>query len=201
MNAEETATLRSAKQVGLDLQPFQDLIDGFAPLQEANQARAEYAAAIAAKAGQQEGNTLAATSKEAAREHLARTAATLSQRAVAYALAQGDLPLKQRLSLTYADLRYGEAAEDVRHVRELVAAVSALPAAVRTRYRLTPELLQAPADAATAFEQADADHATNQGSTRLASLELPALLAGLRRQLAIMQRLTASLATDPDPRY
>lgn len=197
MDVKETATLNSAEQVGIDLVPFQDLIDEFEPLKEAHELRGEYAAEIRKKAGLQAADTApSATGKEAARELMARSADTLSRRAVPYALVKGDLKLKQTLSLSYADVRYGEADEDVLAVRALVAAVRALPAEVRTKYRLTKALIDAPEDAAKAFEEADADKIAAHGSTRLATLELPALLAGLRGQLLIMQQLTASMAPE-----
>ena len=197
MDAPDIATLNSAEQVGIDLVPFQDLIDEFEPLQEAHALRGEYAAEIRKKAGLQGADTAPSTTgKDAARERMARAADTLSRRAVPYALVKGDLELKQTLSLSYTDVRFGEADEDVLAVRALVKTVRALPEAVRTKYRLTKELIDAPEDEAKAFENADVDKLAAQGSTRLATLELPALLAGLRGQLLIMQQLTAGMAPE-----
>jgi len=202
MHTKETATLNSAEQVGIDLVPFQDLIDSFEPLKEAHEQRGEYVAAIREKAGLQGTNTVpSATGKDSARELMARSADVLSQRAVPYALVLGNLELKQKLSLSYADVRYGEADEDVLAVRALVKTVRALPAEVRTKYWLTKDLIEAPETAAAAFEKADVDKTAAHGSTRLATLELPALFTGLRGQLDVMKRLTASLATQPDKRW
>jgi hypothetical protein len=197
MDATDIATLNSAEQVGIDLVPFQDLITEFEPLKEAHELRADYATAIRNKAGLQGAVTTPITAgKDSFRELMARSTDTLSQRAVPYALVLGNLELKQKLTLSYNDVRYGEADEDVLHVRALVTAVRALPELVRTKYRLTKELINAPEDAAKAFEGADVDKTAAHGSTRLATLELPALLTGLRGQLAIMKRLTAGMATE-----
>lgn len=98
-------------------------------------------------------------------------------------------------------MRYGDADEDLRHVRALVAKVQGLPKEVRTRFRLTPELIQAPADAADAFEQAHDTKTLAATGTRLASLALPELLKRLRGQLELMQRLIAGMRTEPDPRW
>lgn len=202
MDTQDTATLNSAEQVGIDLVPFAELIAGFEPLQEAHTLRGDFAAAIRAKAGLQGADTAPnTTGKDSARELMARSADTLSQRAVPYALVKGDLKLKQMLALSYADVRYVEADEDVLHVRALVKAVRELPEAVRTKYRLTKELIDAPETAAQAFVDADDDKIAAQGSTRLATLELPALFTGLRGQLDIMKRLTAGMASDADKRW
>lgn len=202
MDIRETATLNSAEQIGIDLEPFEDLIDTFEPLKEAHEQRGDYVAAIREKAGLQGADTMpSATGKDSARELMARSADALSQRAVPYALVLGSLELKQKLSLSYADVRYGEADEDVLAVRALVKTVRALPADVRTKYWLTKDLIDAPELAAKAFEEADEEKITAHGSTRLATLELPALFTGLRGQLEIIKRLTASLATQEDKRW
>ncbi|MDO7877231.1 hypothetical protein Q5H93_20970 [Hymenobacter sp. ASUV-10] len=202
MDAPDTATLNSAEQVGIDLVPFQDLIDSFEPLKEAHEQRGDYVTAIREKAGLQGTDTAPnATGKDSARELMARSADALSQRAVPYALVKGNLELKQKLSLSYADVRYGEADEDVLAVRALVKTVRALPEDVRTKYWLTKELIDAPEAAAKDFEKADVDKTAAHGSTRLATLELPALFTGLRGQLTIMKQLTASLATQKDKRW
>ncbi|UOQ74207.1 hypothetical protein [Hymenobacter cellulosilyticus] len=84
--------LESAQRVGLALANYEVEVEDFAPLKEANEARAELVAAIGQRAGAQQQETAwVTTSKEELREELARTAATLSDRAVAYALSVGDL--------------------------------------------------------------------------------------------------------------
>ncbi|GAB3831556.1 hypothetical protein GCM10028821_21430 [Hymenobacter jeollabukensis] len=194
--------LERGRRVGLTTASFITEIEGFAPLQEADTARAELVAAIGARADQQGQDTSdAVLSKEQARELLARHTDTLSNRAVAYALSIGDLGLKRALTLSYNEVRYGDAAEDLLHVRALVTRVRELPEAVRTRFRLTPALIQAPASAADAYEQAHETQTTAKTGTRLATLALPELLKRLRAQLELMQRLIAGMRTEPDPRW
>jgi hypothetical protein len=202
MRAEDTATLNSAEKVGIDLLDFMAEIDTFEPLKEAHASRGALATAIRAKLGEQAEDTTPETvGKDKAREKMALAAAALSQRAVAYALGIGNMQLKKELMLSYTDVRYGNAEEDVLAVRALVLAVEALPAVVRTRYRLTPELLATAAQAAVDFENADDLQDAAQGGTQLATLELPELLKRLRRELEIMKQLTAGMANDPDPRW
>ena len=127
MKQRESTVLESGRRVGLALAEFEAELDDFEPLKEANSARAALVEAIEQKASVQSQDTDWATlSKEELREQLAQTAATLSDRAVAYALSVGDLGLKQALTLTYSDVRYGDADEDLAHVRALVARVRAL---------------------------------------------------------------------------
>lgn len=202
MNYKETALLERGRRVGLATARFTTEIEGFEPLHEADSARAALVAAIEAKAGEQGQDTSdTALSKEQARELMARHTDTLSNRAVAYALSIGDLGLKRALSLSYTEVRHGDAAEDLRHVRALVSRVQELPAAVRTRFRLTPALIQAPAEAADAYEQAEDTQTMARTGTRLASLALPELLKRLRGQLELMQRLVTGMRTEPDPRW
>lgn len=202
MKTSEMAVLERGRRVGLVLVGFTTKMEEFEPLREANEAREALVAALTAKAGEQGQDTSdTALSKEQARELMARHADTLSNRAVAYALSIGDLGLKRALSLSYADVRYGDAAEDVLQVRALVAKAQELPTEARTRFRLTPAIIKAPADAADAFEQADETKTQAETGTRLASLALPQLLTRLRKQLELMQRLIAGMRTEPDPRW
>ncbi|MBD2716884.1 hypothetical protein KBK19_17705 [Microvirga sp. STR05] len=177
MNKQDFSILESGQRVGLAVEAYRAEIDDFGPLQEANASREALVKAIEEKAGtQQTMTTDATTAKDAAREAMARATEVLSARAVAYALAAGRLDLKQAFTLTYSDVRNGEAAEDVDHVRELVRRVSELPADVRKNYRLTPAVMQAPADAADAFEAASDVQTEAKAAPRLATLALPELL-------------------------
>ena len=118
-----------------------------------------------------------------------------------YALATGQLGLKQTFALSYADVRYGEATEDVNHVRDLVKAVQALPAKVRADYRLSDAIIQAPATAADEFDAADDAQTDAKASPRLASLALPELLRRLSAALRLMATLLKGQRTDADPKF
>ncbi|WP_156175870.1 hypothetical protein [Hymenobacter terrenus] len=103
--------------------------------------------------------------------------------------------------LSYTDVRFGEAAEDVNHVRALVAAVQALPAQVRQDYRLTDAVIQAPADAADLFDAAEEAQMGAKAAPRLATLALPELLRQLRAALRLMEILLKGQRTDTDPNF
>ena len=174
MTAQETSILDSGQRVGLAVAPYQAELNDFAPLRAADTTRAELVTAIATQQAAQDTLTTASTTdKEMAREKMALATATLSARAVSYALATGQLGLKQTLTLSYADVRHGEATEDVNHVRDLVKAVQALPAKVRADYRLTEAIVQAPADAADEFDAAGDTQIDAKAAPRLATLALP----------------------------
>jgi hypothetical protein len=202
MDAQDTSILDSGQRVGLVAKNYKAELDDFAPLQTAEATRAELVAAIEAQQATQDtltGNTT--TAKETAREQMAQATATLSAKAVGYALATQQLGLKQAFTLSYADVRYGEATEDVNHVRDLVAAVAALPAQVRKDYRLTDAVIQAPADAAQRFEDADDDQTGAKAAPRLATLALPELLRRLSAALRLMETLLKGQRTDTDPDF
>ena len=202
MNHYDTSVLESAQRAGLAVAPFKKELADFAPLQAAETDRAELVTAIEARQAAQDQNSTPATSaKDTARETMATTAATLSARAVGYALSIGDLALKQAFTLSYSDVRYGEATEDVNHVRALVAAVAALPAKVRTDFRLTEAVLQAPAAAADAFDAAEDAQTGAKAAPRLATLALPELLRRLGAALTLMKTLIAGQRTDTDPKF
>jgi hypothetical protein len=202
MNAQDAAILDSGQRVGLAVVPYQVEIDDFEPLQAANVARAALVTAIEAKAAVQDSGTEhTTTTKDAAREQMALATATLSARAVGYALSVGDVGLKQAFTLSYTDVRFGEASEDVNHVRELVRRVQALPEPVRKAFRLTDAVIQAPADAAQLFEDADDAQTTAKADPHLATLALPELLRRLSAALLLMRTLIAGQAPDPDPRW
>ena len=202
MNHHDTSLFEAGQRVGLAVAPFTKELADFPPLQAAETDRAELVMAIAAQQAAQDRDSTSATSaKDQARETMATTAATLSARAVGYALAVGDVGLKQKFTLSYADVRYGEATEDVNHVRDLVAAVQALPAQVRKDYRLTEAVLKAPADAAQRFEETADDQTKAQAAPRLATLALPELLRRLGAALRLMQTLLAGQRTDTDPTF
>ena len=202
MTTQETSLLESGQRVGLAVVPYQAELKDFPPLLAANADRAELVTAIEAKQAAQDAvTTPSTTDKETARENMALATATLSARAVGYALATGQLGLKQAFTLSYADVRYGEAAEDVNHVRALVAAVQALPAKVRTDYRLTEAVIKAPADAADAFEAAGDTQTDDKAAPRLATLALPALLRRLSAALRLLDTLLKGQRTDADPKF
>ncbi|MDQ2771801.1 MAG: hypothetical protein M3Y54_15030 [Bacteroidota bacterium] len=202
MNTQDTALLQSGQRVGLAVADFTKELADFAPLQAAEATRAELVAAIEDRQSTQDTDTTATTTdKETARERMAQAAALLSTRAQGYALSMGDVGLKQALTLGYTDVRYGEATEDVNHVRELVRRVQALPKKVRDAFRLTDAVVQAPADAADAFEAADDTQTTAKAAPRLATLALPELLRRLGAALRLMQTLIAGQRTDTDPQF
>lgn len=103
--------------------------------------------------------------------------------------------MKQAFTLSYADVRYGEATEDVNHVRDLVKVVQALPAKVRADYRLTDAIIQAPADAAYKFDAADDAKTDAKAAPRLATLALPELLRRLSAALRLMETLLKASAS------
>ena len=202
MDTQDTSLLNSGQRVGLAVANFPKELADFPPLQTADTDRAELVAAIEAQQTTQDNTTTASTSaKDAAREVMARATETLSAKAVAYALATKQLGLKQAFTLSYTDVRYGEAAEDVNHVRDLVARVRALPAQVRQDYRLTDAVIQAPADAAKLFEAADDTQTTAKAAPRLATVALPELLRRLSAALLLLKALTKGQRTDPDPNF
>ena len=102
--------------------------------------------------------------------------------------------VKQAFTLSYADVRCGEATEDVNHVRDLVKVVQALPAKVRADYRLTDAIIQAPADAADEFNAADDAKTDAKAAPRLAILALPELLRRLSAALRLMETLLKASA-------
>ena len=202
MNKQDSSILASGQRVGLAVQPYQVELNDFGPLKAANGTRAALVAAIEEKEAAQDSLTTDATvAKETAREQLARATETLSARAVAYALAVGRLDLKQAFTLSYADVRYDEATEDVNNVRELVRKVQALPADVRQDYRLTEAIVQAPAAATDLFEQADNAQADAKAAPRLATLALSELTRRLGAALLLMQTLLKGQRNDPNPRW
>ncbi|MDQ2795428.1 MAG: hypothetical protein M3Y12_15680 [Bacteroidota bacterium] len=202
MDTRATSILDSGQRVGLAVAPYQAELNDFPPLLAANTDRAELITAIEAQQSTQDTRTMdSTTDKETARETMALATATLSARAVGYALATGQLGLKQAFTLSYADVRYGEATEDVNHVRDLVQAVLALPAQVRKDYRLTEAVIQAPAEAADAFEAAADVQTDAKAAPRLATLALPELLRRLSAALRLMETLLKGQRTDADPKF
>ncbi len=202
MTAQETSILDSGQRVALAVAPYQAELTDFPPLLAANTDRGELVTAIAAQQSKQNTRTTdSTTAKETARENMAQATATLSARAVGYALATNQLGLKQAFTLSYADVRYGEATEDVNHVRDLVNAVQALPAQVRKDYRLTEAVIQAPAAAADAFDAADDTQTDAKAAPRLATLALPELLRRLSAALRLMDTLLKGQRTDTDPKF
>ena len=188
--------------MGLAVAPFQKELTDFPPLLAADAERAAVVTAIEAKQRAQGTVTApATTAKDTARETMATATATLSARAVGYALSIGDTALKQAFTLSYADVRYGEATEDVNHVRDLVANVKALPEEVRKTFRLTDEIIQAPADAADLFDAADDGQTDAKAAPHLATLALPELLRRLGAALRLMKALITGQATDTDPNF
>ena len=202
MDTQDTSLLNSGQRVGLAVADFPKELADFPPLQAANTERAELVTAIEARQAAQDNATTGPTSaKDEARERMARATETLSARAVGYALATKQLGLKQQFTLSYTDVRFGEATEDVNHVRALVKAVAALPAKVRQDYRLTEAVLQAPADAADAFEAAADNQTSAKAAPRLATLALPELLRQLSAALRLMETLLKGQSTDTDPKF
>ena len=202
MDAPETALLESAQRVGLATANYAKELADFEPLAAANTNRAELVTAVEAKQATQDTDTEGSTTaKTEARAKMAKVTATLSARAVGYALATNQLGLKQEFTLTYSDLVEGDAAEDVNHVRALAAKVLALPADVRTKFRLTAALVQAVSDAADDFEKADDTQTTTKAAPRLATLALPELLTRLSAALRLMGTLLQGVSTDEDPKF
>lgn len=202
MDTQDTSLLNSGQRVGLAVADFPKELADFPPLQAANTERAELVTAIEARQAAQDATTTASTSaKDEAREAMARATETLSARAVGYALATKQLGLKKQFALSYTDVRFGEATEDVNHVRDLVQAVRALPAQVRKDYRLTDAIVQAPADAADAFEAADDAQTGTKAAPRLATLALPELLRQLGATLRLMDTLLKGQSTDTDAQF
>ncbi len=202
MDAQDTAVLQSGQRVGLAVADFTKELADFEPLQAAETTRAELVTAIEAKQATQDLDTMATTTdKEAARETMAQAAALLSTKAQGYALSISDVGLKQALTLTYHDVRYGEATEDVNHVRELVRRVQALPEKVRKAFRLTDKTMQDVTDAADAFDAADDTQTIAKAAPHLATVALPELLRRLGGALLLMKTLIAGQSTDPDPRF
>ncbi len=202
MNSNETSILDSGQRVGLAVANYPKELADFPPLLAANTERAELVAAIAARqAAQDDASTASTVAKDEAREVMARATETLSARAVGYALATKQLGLKQTFTLSYTDVRFGEATEDVNHVRALVAAVRALPAKVRADYRLTAAVIEAPAVAADAFEAAEDAQTEAKTAPRLATLALPELLRQLSAALRLMDTLLKGQRTDADPAF
>lgn len=197
MDAAHTETLERGQRVVLATIPFATEITGFIPLRDAHTRMAAVVTAIEGKQAEQSADTIADTDgKEAAREKMARAADTLSNRAAAYALVTGDAKLKRLLTLSYADVRYGEETEDLNAVRELVTTVRGLPAQVLTDYRLTAPLIQAAEDAADGFVAAAKGKTASKADARLATLSLPELMQELRKQLEVMRRLTRGMRGD-----
>jgi hypothetical protein len=202
MDAQDTSILDSGQRVGLVAADYPKELADFAPLQAAETARAELVTAIEAQQATQDTRTAdSTTAKDDARELMAQATETLSAKAVGYALATNQLGLKQAFTLTYADVRYGEATEDVNHVRALVKAVAALPAQVRKDYRLSDAVIKAPADAAKLFEDADDDQTVAKTAPHLATLALPELLRRLSAALRLMETLLKGQRTDTDPAF
>ena len=202
MDSQDTSLLNSGQRVGLAVANFPKELADFPPLQAADTDRAELVAAIEARQATQDNTTTGSTSaKDEARELMARATEILSAKAVSYALATKQLGLKQAFALSYTDVRFGEATEDVNHVRALVAAVQALPAKVRKDYRLTDAVIQAPADAADLFDAADEAQTDAKAAPRLATLALPELLRQLSAALLLMEKLLKGQRTDTDPKF
>jgi hypothetical protein len=202
MTAHETSILTSGQHVGLAVANFPKELADFPPLQAAETERAELVRAIEAKQDTQDNPTTGSTTtKDDARELMARATEILSAKAVSYALATKQLGLKVTFTLTYTDVRFGEATEDVNHVRALVKAVAALPADVRKNYRLTDDVIQAPADAADLFDAADETQTAAKDAPRLATLALPELLRQLSAVLRLMESLLKGQSTDKDPKF
>ncbi len=202
MDTQDTSLLNSGQRVGLAVANFPQELADFPPLQTAETERAELVTAIEARQAAQDATTAdATTAKDDAREKMARATETLSARAVGYALATKQLGLTQAFTLTYTDVRFGEATEDVNHVRELVAQVQALPAQVRKDYRLTDAVIKAPADAADRFDAAGATQTGAKAAPRLATLALPELLRRLGAALRLMKVLLKGQRTDTDPDF
>jgi len=202
MTAHETSILSSGQRVGLAVADYPKELADFPPLQAADTDRAELVTAIEARQATQDNTTTASTTaKDDAREAMARATETLSARAVGYALATKQLGLKQAFTLSYTDVRFGEATEDVNHVRALVQAVQALPAKVRQDYRLTDAVIQAPAEAADRFDAAEEAQTGAKAAPRLATLALPELLRQLSAALRLMDTLLKGQRTDTDPKF
>lgn len=202
MTVHETSILESGQRVGLAVANFAAELADFPPLQAAEADRAELVTAIEARqAAQDTVSTPSTTTKDEAREVMARATETLSARAVSYAMATKQLGLKQTFTLSYTDVRYGEATEDVNHVRDLVKAVLALPEQVRKDYRLSDDVIKATAKAADAFDAAEDAQTGAKAAPHLATLALPELLRRLSAALLLMKSLLKGQRTDTSPKF
>lgn len=197
MDSAIKEALSRGKRVGVAVKPFQTEIDDFTPLDAAVTEAAAIVVALEEKEATMDVDDTAPTAgKDQRREEMARKTEALSNRMVAYALVKGELKLKQQFSLSYTDVRFGDADADVNDVRELVKQARALPAQMRTDYKITDALINAPEDAAKAFEQATEEQTTTKAEARLARLSAPELVTQLRRQLEIIRRLLTGMKSE-----
>ena len=174
-------TLDRSQRVRVARQDYAAEITGFVPLKSAFATADELTDELQKREGEQNADTTAETKdKDAWRETLARKADTLSKQAVPWAAAQNNVKLQLKLRVSYADLRYGEADEDMDAAREFVALVRAIPAADRTAYRIDATLADAVDEAVAEFEKAAADQTGAKLNTRLATLSIPELGRRLR---------------------
>lgn len=197
MDSTIKEALSRGKRVGLAVKPFEDEVTDFTPLAAAVQEAAAIVVALEEKEATMDvDDTAPTTGKDQEREKMARATEALSNRMVAYALIKGDLKLKQQFSLSYTDVRFGDADADVNDVRELVKLAQALPEKVQLDYKITDALIKAPEDAAKAFEDATDEQTTTKADARLARLSAPELVTQLRRQLEIIRRLLTGMKSE-----
>ncbi len=199
MNVATAGVLARGMRVGLAVKPFGAETADYEPLQDALNETAALVTALEEKQATQDVDTSPTTlSKDQQREVMAVATQALSNRLVGYALVLGDLGKQRAWRLSYSDVRFGEADEDVNDVRALVAQARDLPADIRTKYKLTAALIAAPEDAATAFEKAEETQTTSKADARLATLSIPQLETRLRKHLELVRVLAEGMRPDGD---
>ncbi len=172
------------QRVGVAVKGYAAETAGFVPLNDALTLVGALTSELNTREGQQNADTTAETkTKDDWRETVARKADTLSKQAVAWAAAKGDVKLKLKLRVSYSDLRFGEADEDMDAARALVALVRAIPAKDRADYRIDSALADGVEEAVTKFEAAADDQTAVKQQAQLATLSIPELGRRLRGAL------------------
>lgn len=183
-------TLDRGQRVRVTRQDYAAEADGFAPLKETLNEAEALTQELARREGEQNTDTTPEThGKDAWREVMARQADTLSKQAVAWAVIKSTVTMKLKLTISYTDLRYGEADADVDAARALVALVRAIPAAERTTFRISDALATEVEQAADEFEQAEDAQIDAKQQAQLATLSIPELGRRLRAKLELAKQL------------
>ena len=184
MDNLDKQTLDRSQRIRVARAEYAPEIAAFTPLQAVFTTTDALTDELERREGEQNADTKAETkTKDEWREILARNADTLSKQSVPWAAANGDTKLRLKLRVTYADLRYGEADEDMDAAREFVALVRAIPAADQVTYRIDATLTTAVEEAVRQYEAAEKDQIKSKQNVQLATLSMPELGRQLRAQL------------------
>lgn len=190
MDGYDKQTLDRSQRVQVVRQDYAAEVDGFEPLKEVMDDIDAVTTALEARRGEQSTDTTPETrGKDAWREIMARSADTLSKQVVPWAVVKSNLTTKLKLTVTYSDLRYGDSAADVTAAHELVQQVRAIPAAERTRFRISDTLADAVEEAAEELVKAEAAQTKAQQQVQLATLSIPELGLRLRAKLELAKQL------------